>query len=177
MALIGVVILVRHRRADANCHMRQQPGTIAAAVALAGSSDLSVLVRPSDSIKDMGVILQDYTFKIDNVSFYTRLLLFYACCRGVPTRELMQLAFLLLQTSGCLIVETPRDASRLTNDLGRPPRTSPSSASPTAVEFSPSPKEKTEFGIQQLAFMPSLSSMSTMVTKRSSTTATTEDLV
>lgn len=60
--------MVLHRRAARNLILTTEPGTLAAAVALAGMSDLSHLLKGHDTEEEMRAMLADLRFGIDPVS-------------------------------------------------------------------------------------------------------------
>ena len=67
MALCGIAILLLHRRAERHLYLTSEPGTLAAAVAFGGTSELSRIVNVKDTDEEMRTILADLHFGIDPV--------------------------------------------------------------------------------------------------------------
>lgn len=76
MALLGTLITILHHRASRNLHLTSEPGTLAAAIALAGMSDLAHILDGKDTLEDMHTILADLHFALDPVSFQHSLISF-----------------------------------------------------------------------------------------------------
>lgn len=75
MAFMGVLITILHNRAARNLELTYEPGTIAAAVALAGLSDIAHILDGKDTLDDMHAMLTDLQFAIDPVCFNQPLLI------------------------------------------------------------------------------------------------------
>lgn len=69
MALGGIAILLLHRKAQRTLALTSPPGTLAAAVAITGKTDLAHMIDGTDTEADMRVMLADLKFGIDTVSF------------------------------------------------------------------------------------------------------------
>lgn len=67
MALGGLVVLILHRKASRHLALTREPGTLAAAIALGGASDMSHLLRGKDTEEEMRAMLADLQFTIDPV--------------------------------------------------------------------------------------------------------------
>src|SRR5690348_11311441 len=71
MAFGGILILVLHRRSRRGLTLATEPGTLAAAVAVAGNSDLPHLLDGKDTDAAMRAMLSDLNFGLDKVPFST----------------------------------------------------------------------------------------------------------
>lgn len=69
MALGGLAVLILHRKASRSLALTTEPGTLAAAVALGGASDMSHLLSGKDTEEEMRAMLADLQFTIDPVRF------------------------------------------------------------------------------------------------------------
>ncbi|KAF8336844.1 uncharacterized protein EI90DRAFT_3119174 [Cantharellus anzutake] len=65
IALGAIFVIVLHQRDIANLRLFTPPGTIAAAVAIAGQSKLSSLLAEEDTVTDMKIKLSDLSFSLD----------------------------------------------------------------------------------------------------------------
>lgn len=68
IALGGLAVVVLHRRAARQLILTSEPGTLAAAIALAGHSDMSQMLKGYDTEEEMRAMLADLRFTIDPVS-------------------------------------------------------------------------------------------------------------
>lgn len=68
MAIIGISITIMHHRASRDLVLTSEPGTLAAAIALAGMSDLAQILDGKDTYDDMRAMLADLHFALDPVS-------------------------------------------------------------------------------------------------------------
>jgi len=80
IALGGLAVVFLHRQASRNLLLTSEPGTIAAAIALGGQSDMSHLLQGQDTEEEMRAMLADLKFTIDPVSSQVP----PACSSGFP---------------------------------------------------------------------------------------------
>lgn len=71
MAIIGTSIAIMHNRASRDLVLTSEPGTLAAAIALAGMSDLAQILDGKDTYDDMRAMLADLHFALDPVSTHS----------------------------------------------------------------------------------------------------------
>lgn len=67
MAIIGAWVAVLHHRAARNLALTAEPGTLAAAIAVAGLSVIAHILDGKDTTEEMRAILADLHFTIDPV--------------------------------------------------------------------------------------------------------------
>jgi hypothetical protein len=67
MATIGTCATILHHRAAQYLVLTTEPGTLAAAIALAGLSDIAHILDGKDTVEEMRAMLADLHFAIDPV--------------------------------------------------------------------------------------------------------------
>ena len=84
MAIIGTFVTILHHRAARYLVLTTEPGTLAAAIALAGLSDIAHILDSKDTPEEMQAMLADLHFAIDPVCDITISVLFRNSLNFLP---------------------------------------------------------------------------------------------